>query len=148
MPSISAKTCELIPACVTKSDSMGPMIDCGSQRGELLVVTLAIDSVLQQESIAVSIWGSPEGVHWGTKPVARFTEKSYCGIYSILLNLAEHPDVQHLRAQWTLRRWDKKAGEPMFVFHVYAEPSGSRLGAHGSRAESRQHTKALLRAAS
>lgn len=148
MQRIAAYHYELISNCLTTSDGSGQIIDCRSQRGELLVVTLAIDSVLQQESIAVSIWGSPDGLHWGTKPLARFTEKSYCGIYSILLNLAEHPDVQHLRAQWTLRRWDKKAGEPMFVFHVYAEPSGSRLGAHGSRAESRLHTQALLRAAS
>jgi len=146
--SIAANAYELIPECVTKSDGLGPVIECDSQRGELLVVTLSIDSVLQQESIAVSIWGSPDGIHWGTKPLVRFTEKSYCGLYSILLNLANHPDTSYLRAQWTLRRWGKKAAEPMFVFQVYAEPSGSRLSARTTRPEARQYAPAVLRAAS
>jgi hypothetical protein len=145
---IAAKTYDLVPDCVTTSDGRGPVIDCRRQRGELLVVTLAIDSVVEQESIAVSIWGSPDGAYWDTKPLAGFTEKSYCALYSILLNLADHPDIQYLRAQWTLRRWDKSAGEPMFVFHVYAEPSGSRLGAQTIRAQARKHAPAVLRAAS
>ena len=148
MPAIAAETYELVPECVTKSDGLGPVVDCNSQRGELLVVTLAIETVLQQESIALSIWGSPDGIHWGTKPLARFSEKSYCGLYSILLNLAKHPDTQHLRAQWTVRRWDKRAGEPTFLFHVYVEPSGARLSARSIGREARHGAEAVLRVAS
>lgn len=146
MQGIANTTYELVPNCVTTSDGSGQIIDCRSQRGELLVVTLAIDSVLQQESIAVSISGSPDGIHWGAKPLACFAEKSYCGVYSILLNLADHAEIQYLRAQWTLRRWDKKAGDPMFVFHLYAEPSGSRLR-RSVLSEISQRSRAALRAA-
>lgn len=147
MPGIAAKSYELIPECVTKGDGFGPVIDCYSQGGELLVVTLSIDAVLQQESIAVSIWGSPDGKHWGAKPLAGFTEKSYCGLYSTLLNLAKHPDTHYLRAEWRVRRWDKRADEPMFVFRLYAEPSGSRLSTRSLRPDARWCARAL-RAAS
>lgn len=147
MNGIAAKTFHLVPECVTNRDSSGPVIDCRSERGELLVLTLGIDSVLQQESIVVSVWGSADALHWGTEPLVRFSEKSYCGLYSILLNLANYPDVQYLRARWTLRRWNKKTGEPRFGFHVYAEPSGSRLSSTVRHPISRS-AQAFLRAAS
>jgi len=117
----------LVPECVSHADGMGPLIDVGADRGKLLVLTLAIDGIVEKESLVVSIWGSPDKIIWGTQPLASFAQKHYCGTYSILLNLAEDPGVQYVRAEWKMSRWGREPGSPMFAFYVSAEPSGSRL---------------------
>ena len=58
-----------------------------------------------------------------------FPPKFYCGIYSILLNLASRPDVQFVRVQWKMSRWSKREVTPMFGFYLYSEESGARVGA-------------------
>ena len=47
---------------VAVSDGVGDAVDVGSQRGKLIVLTLEIDSVLEDEALNASIWGSPDGV--------------------------------------------------------------------------------------
>ena len=75
------------------------------EHGKLLVLTLAINAVLEHETFFVSIWGSPDAETWGTTPLVSFPPKSYCGVYSILLNLAARPDIRYIRAQWRMQRW-------------------------------------------
>jgi hypothetical protein len=119
----------LMHESIARSDGNGPEIDLGSQRGKLLVLTLGITRILEQESLEVSVWGSPDGQNWGSRPLAIFPPKFYCGIYSILLNLVSNPDARFARVQWKMSRWSKREVMPMFGFYLYAEESGARVGA-------------------
>lgn len=117
----------LLPESIARADGTGPEFDLGSKRGKLLVLTLGITRIIEQESLEVTIWGSPDGERWGLRPMATFPPKYYCGIYSILLNLAAQPDVRFVRVAWRMSRWTKVEVTPMFGFYVYAEESGARI---------------------
>ncbi|HTW65239.1 MAG TPA: hypothetical protein VME17_11510 [Bryobacteraceae bacterium] len=117
----------LLPESIARADGTGPEIDLGTKRGKLLVLTLGITRILEQESLEVSVWGSPDGERWGHRPLAKFPPKFYCGLYSILLNLGSQDDVHFVRVQWKMSRWSKRENMPMFGFYVYAEESGARV---------------------
>jgi hypothetical protein len=119
----------LLPECIVRADGVGPEIDLGPKRGKLLVLTLGITRILEQESLDVTIWGSPDGEQWDLKPLAKFPPKFYCGLYSTLLNLGARDDVRYIRVQWKMSRWSKRESLPMFGFYVYVEESGTRLSA-------------------
>ena len=119
----------LLPESIARADGTGPEIDLGSKRGKLLVLTLGITRILEQESLEIAVWGSIDGENWGARPIATFPPKFYCGLYSILLNLASRSDVRFLRVHWKMSRWSKREVTPMFGFYVYAEESGARMGA-------------------
>ena len=116
----------LLPESIARTDGHGLAIDLDFKRGKLLVLTLGITTVLQQEGLDVSVWGSSDSKNWGSKPLATYPSKSYCGIYSILLNLVYRPEVGFVRVQWKMKQWSKREVAPMFGFYVYAEESGSR----------------------
>jgi hypothetical protein len=119
----------LLPESIARADGIGPEIDLGSKRGKLLVLTLGITRILEQESLELSVFGSLDGQKWGVKPLAKFPPKFYCGLYSILLNLGSQNDVRFVRVQWRMSRWSKRESMPMFGFYVYAEESGARVRA-------------------
>ena len=119
----------LLPESIARADGSGPEIDLGPKRGKLLVLTLGITRILEQESLEVSVWGSSDGESWSARPLAKFPPKYYCGLYSILLNLGSNPDLRYVRVQWKMSRWSKRDTLPMFGFYVYAEESGSRVSA-------------------
>ena len=119
----------LLPESIARADGMGSEIDLGSKKGKLLVLTLGITRIIEQESLEVSVWGSTDGVNWGSRPVATFPPKFYCGLYSILLNLVSRQEIRFLRVQWKMSRWSKREVTPMFGFYVYTEESGARIGA-------------------
>ena len=119
----------LLPESIARADGTGPELDLGSKRGKLLVLTLGITRIIEQESLEISIWGSADGEKWALRPMATFPPKFYCGIYSILLNLASQPDTRFIRATWKMSRWSKGEPMPMFGFYVYVEESGSRISA-------------------
>ena len=119
----------VLPESVARADGFGPEVDLGRMRGRLLVLTLGITRILEQESLEVSIWGSSDGENWGPKPIAKFPPKFYCGMYSTLLNMASCLDVRYVRAQWKMNRWSKRETTPMFGFYIYAEESGARVSA-------------------
>ncbi len=119
----------LLPESIARADGIGPDIELGSQSNKLLVVTLCIDRIIEQESLEVSMWGSPDGKNWGVRPLATFPPKFYCGFYSTLLNLASRADIKLARVQWRMSRWTKGESMPMFGFYVYAEESGARVSA-------------------
>ena len=48
----------LLPESIARADGTGPEIDLGSKRGKLLVLTLGITRILEQESLEVTVWGS------------------------------------------------------------------------------------------
>jgi len=117
----------LLPESIARADGIGPDVDLGSKQAKLLVLTLGITRILEQESLEVFILGSPDGENWSARPLARFPPKFYCGIYSILLNMAGSPEVRYVRVEWKMSRWTKGDTIPMFGFYVYAEESGARI---------------------
>ena len=119
----------LLPESIARVDGIGPEIDLGRRRGKLLVLTLGITQILEQESLEVSILGSPDAEKWAAKPLAKFPPKFYCGMYSILLNMVFHPEARFVRVQWKMSRWKKGDALPLFGFYVYAEESGARVSA-------------------
>jgi hypothetical protein len=117
----------LLPESIARADGTGPEIDLGSKQGKLLVLTLGITRILEQESLEVTVLGSPDGENWESKPLAKFPPKFYCGLYSILLNMGSRENVRYLRVHWKMSRWSKRESMPMFGFYVYAEESGARV---------------------
>ena len=117
----------LLQEDTVRSDGAGPTIDLNRDAGRLLVITLGITRTVEQSTLEVSLWGSSDGVSWGARPLASFPQKSYCGLYSTLLNLSARPDIRYIRVQWKVSRWNKPGDAPLFGFYVDAERSGGRI---------------------
>jgi hypothetical protein len=113
---------------VIETEGIGPEVELGTDAGKLLVLTLGINHTIEEQGLVLSIWGSTDGRDWGSKPLLSFPQKYYCGIYSLLLNLAKDPNIRHVRAEWKINRWGKGSSAPMFAMFLYAEESGARIG--------------------
>ncbi|MGO8794646.1 MAG: hypothetical protein ACLQLC_07475 [Candidatus Sulfotelmatobacter sp.] len=96
----------------------GPCIDVSSASGRVLLVTLEITRIIEQESLDVSICGSTDGTIWGAKPMVIFPQKFYCGETPMLLDLTANPDVKFVRAHWEVARWGRGDETPMFEFDI------------------------------
>jgi hypothetical protein len=96
----------------------GPAVDVGGAASRVFLVTLAITKIIEQESLDVSIYGSPDGATWGAKSIAAFPQKFYCGEAPLLLDLTAHADVKFVRAHWEVARWGRGTETPMFEFGV------------------------------
>jgi hypothetical protein len=111
-------------------DGAGPAVPLGGEQGNLLILTLVITRIIEREGIQISVWGSADGTDWGLTPVALFTPKYYCGIYSVRLNLVSRPDIRYLCAHWHLKRSQTKDDQPIACgFYVSAETSSARFTA-------------------
>jgi hypothetical protein len=106
----------LLPETVAQRDGVGAIIAIKND-GKPLAFNLGITRIIEQESLEVSIWGSADRHHW--RQIAIFPQKFYCGSYSLVVDLARHPEVRFLRAQWNMSRW--RDASPLFGFYVYAE---------------------------
>ena len=113
----------LVPETVARQNGVGPEVDLGSSSGKELLLTLGITRIIEQESLDVEIWGSADKVAWGDKPILKFPQKFYCGTYSMLLNLARHPEVKHLRVAFKLNRWGRGDVTPLFGFYIFVQES-------------------------
>jgi hypothetical protein len=117
----------LLSESVRKDDGVGPAVALDEYGSKLLVVTLDITNVVERTGLAVSVWGSPDQVEWGAKPLLTFRQRQYCGVYSVLLNLAMHTETRYLRVQWSMHRWGRTQRVPLFGFEVFVEESGARI---------------------
>jgi hypothetical protein len=68
------------------------------------------------------VHGSPDGETWGAKPLFAFPPKFYKGIYTILLDLGQTPDIRFLRVRYKAARWGHWKSGPRFRFYVFVEP--------------------------
>ena len=108
----------LLPESVAREDGAGAEIALETYCGKPLLLTLGIDLTVEQESLEISVWGSPDKRAW--RLLQTFPQKFYCGTYSLPLDLTRHPDVRYLRAQWRMNRWG--AGKsPVFGFSLAAQ---------------------------
>ena len=118
-------THRLFPPSLEQTDGVGPTVDLGRNPAALMVATVGINHVIENERLRVSIWGSPDGTDWEEEPLVSFPPKSYCGIYSTFLTLAKHPRVRYLRVKWSMNRSDKSSGAPLFGFYVSVQECDS-----------------------
>ena len=122
----------LLPETTIREAGTGPVLDLGEEHGPVLVLTLGITRIIEQESLDISIWGSPDGKEWGNKPLVAFPQKFYCGTYQILLDLSSRPDVRYVRAKFTAQRWGKGDPKPLFTVYLFAQELEQRVLAMGA----------------
>jgi hypothetical protein len=109
----------LVPAgTVVSAKGDGPTVDVTALLGRVLLATLSITKIIEQESLDVSIHGSSDGSTWTPKSIAAFRQEFYDGEYPMLLDLSAHPDVSFIRAHWEVARWGRGTETPMFEFGV------------------------------
>jgi len=119
----------LVAETVVREEGAGQEIALGASQGKRLLLTLGITRIVEQESLDVSIWGSADGASWGTKPLAAFPQKFYCGTYQVELDLTAHPEVSHIRAQWKVNRWGRGDATPLFGFYLFAQEAPAAVSA-------------------
>ena len=103
---------------VVSAKGDGTAVDVSAAANRVFLVTLAITKIIEQESLDVSIFGSPDGTTWGAKSIAAFPQKFYDGESPLLLDLTAHADVKFVRAHWECARWGRGTETPMFEFGV------------------------------
>jgi hypothetical protein len=121
----------LLPETLVRGAGQSTDVDLGEPQDGTLVLTLGITRIIEQESIDVSIWGSADGAEWGTKPLASFPQKFYCGTYQILLDLSER-SVRFLRIKWHANRWGKGDPKPLFAVYLFAQAIECELALQAS----------------
>lgn len=93
---------------------------------KLMLITLGINRIVEQQSLDVAIYGSADGTTWSAKPLLRFPQKFYCGTYALVLDLAQTSDVRFLRVEYKLNRWGRGDQQPLFGLYVYAEAADGK----------------------
>ncbi len=122
----------LLPETTVREAGAGPALALGANQGSVLLLTLGITRIVEQESLDLAIWGSSDGTEWGTQPLIVFPQKFYCGTYQLLLDLTGRRDVQYLRAQWQVNRWGRGDPTPLFDIYLFAkqlQPEAIAIGA-------------------
>ena len=117
----------LVPETVVRSAGAGAELDIGEAQGNLLLVTLGITRIVEQESLDISVSGSVNGSDWLPKPLVSFPQKFYCGVYQILLDLKPYPDVRYLKARWDVNRWGRGASDPLFGIYVFIQDASRQI---------------------
>ncbi len=115
----------LVPECVVREDGQGAEVALEAKQAKRLLLTLRVNRILERETLEVSVHGSPDRATW--QPLATFPKKSYCGTYSLPVDLTNNPDVRHLRVHWKMSRWNQQTPKPVFGFHVHAEELRSKV---------------------
>ena len=109
---------ELVPSTNVTAKGDGAVIDVSAALNPVLLATLEITKIIEQESLDVAIQTSPDGTTWNPKPLASFPQQFYAGQYPLLVDLSHEPGTKFLRAHWEVNRWGRGTETPMFEFRV------------------------------
>jgi hypothetical protein len=110
---------ELVPAkTVVNAKGDGATVDISGASNRVFLLTLAITEIIEQESLDVMVYGSPDGATWPPKSMTSFPQKFYRGQHPLMLDLTQHPDLKFVRAHWEVKRWGRGTETPMFEFGV------------------------------
>jgi hypothetical protein len=96
----------------------GEALDVSSASNPVFLLTLSINEVVEQESIEITLFTSPDGTTWEAKPVATLPQKFYVGEYPLLVDLTANPNAKVVRVHWDVNRWGRGATTPRFVCGV------------------------------
>jgi hypothetical protein len=121
----------MLPAFVLEEsirheDGSSAALDVSSETSRVLLITLGITRIIEQESLDVTLHGSEDGLSWSAAPLLAFPQKFYCGVYALLLDLSAEPNVRYIRAQWKMNRWGRGAPGALFSFYLVAETAEVR----------------------
>jgi len=103
---------------IVNTKGYGSAISLDGTSGRVFLVALNITSIVEQEALELSVFGSPDGEAWSPKPLLTFPQKFYRGESPLLLDLSETADVKFVRAHWEVNRWGRGPEQPMFEFSV------------------------------
>jgi hypothetical protein len=111
---------------VIEGDGEGAPLALGALAGKPVLIVLRIDEIIEQESLHVSIWGSPDGNDWGTKALFWYPQMFYRGATPAALDLCQRPEVKFLKARWATNRWGRGYPLPFFKFAIEVQelPAG------------------------
>jgi hypothetical protein len=109
---------ELVPSTSVTAKGDGGVIDVSSASNRVLLATLEITKIIEQESLDVAIQASADGTTWNPKPLASFPQQFYAGQYPLLVDLSHEAGTKFLRAHWEVNRWGRGTETPMFEFRV------------------------------
>ena len=108
----------LVPKTVVNEKGDGSPVDVSTAANRVFLLTLEISNIVEQESLDVSIYGSPDGAIWSPKSITAFPQKFYRGQQPLLLDLTQHAEVKFVRAHWETNRWGRGTEVPMFEFQI------------------------------
>ena len=107
---------QLIPADTRlEASGDGASFNISESATRTFLCRLTITDQIEQESLDVSIWGSPDGETWPKRPLLKLPQQFYRGTTKQVLDLSLRPEVKFIRARWDLNRWGRVAPTPMFV---------------------------------
>ncbi|HEX4770955.1 MAG TPA: hypothetical protein VH351_09010 [Bryobacteraceae bacterium] len=117
----------LLPEMTIDQNGAGPAMEVtgtgvGNKRtGSLVLLTLGVGQIREQQSLVVAIEGSADGLTWNSEPVVVFPQKFYSGLSSVLVDLKRHAGMRFLRATWKVDRWGRGDKTPSFRVYLAAE---------------------------
>jgi hypothetical protein len=111
---------DLIPqGTLLQENGHGETFDVRPSATRTFFCTMIIREQIEQESVDVSIWGSPDGENWGAQPLLRLPQQFYKGETRAVLELKLVPEVNFVRPAWELNRWGRVAPLPRFVLGLH-----------------------------
>lgn len=114
------------PDTMIDADGEGAALELGALAGKPVLIVLRIEEIIEQESLHVSIWGSPDGQEWGAKALFWYPQQFYRGATPAALDLRQRPEIKFLKARWATNRWGRGYPRPYFKFAIEVQelPSG------------------------
>lgn len=119
----------LLSEQVVREDGSSKEFDLGPSAGKVVLLTLGITRIIEQESLDLAVFGSPDGTVWAAKPLIAFPQKFYCGTYTLLLDLSGTSEIRYVKIQWKLNRWGRGEPKPLFGFYVFGQETSGVLAA-------------------
>jgi hypothetical protein len=107
------------------SDLLLRFVALDSLAGQTMVLALRITAALEQESLHVSLWGSPDAQNWGSVALFWFPQVFELGITPAALDLRSRPELKFLQARWEVNRWGRGNPRPHFEFSLEIQPAGT-----------------------
>jgi hypothetical protein len=117
------------PETPVETNGVGPPYQLGGLEGKPVMVVLRITEIIEQESLHVSIWGSPDGKDWGQQALFWYPQKFYQGVAPAALDLRQLPGTKFLQARWEVNRWGRGDPRPLFKFGVEIQELATEPGA-------------------
>jgi len=113
---------DLIPNdTLVRENGVSAAVDIRASQTRTFFCVMNITDQIEQESVDVSIWASADGENWGTHPVLKLPQQFYRGETRAVLDLAQIPEINFVRAAWELNRWGRVAPLPMFVLGLHVK---------------------------
>ncbi len=106
------------PETQAETNGESPAYELGALAGKTVLIVLGVTSIIEQESLHVSIWGSPDGKDWGGQALFWYPQKFYQGITPAALDLGKAPGIKFLQARWEVNRWGRGDPRPLFKFEI------------------------------